>query len=84
MSPRGVIRRGGDRGGIGCDRALVALVARDLIERGLRVGVLKRELAWVPARRALFGALPPGSAGGIPGSLLQKIAVEHACYAGFG
>jgi hypothetical protein len=70
------------RADVGTDRALVALVARDLIERGLRVAVLKRELAWVPARRALFGALPPGAAGGIPGGLLRKIAVEHPCYAG--
>lgn len=68
------------RADVRTDRALVALVARDLIERGLRVGVLKRELAWVPARRALFGALPPGSSGGIPGGLLRKIAVGHVCY----
>jgi len=64
------------------DRPLLALVARDLIDRGLRVAVLKRELAWVPSRRALFGALPAGATGGLPSGLLQKLAVEHACYGG--
>lgn len=37
------------------DRALTALAARDLIARGLRVGVLKRRLGWPVARTALLG-----------------------------
>jgi hypothetical protein len=55
------------------DRALVALAARDLIERGLAVGVLKRRLGWVAERRALFGALPPGSPGGLPERLVRRL-----------
>lgn len=43
------------------DRALVALAVADLIARGLVVKVQRRPLAWIPARRALFGVLPPGS-----------------------
>lgn len=42
------------------DRALTALVARDLIDRGLKVGVLKRPLPLLPARGALFGLAIPG------------------------
>ena len=40
------------------DWALTALVVRDLLDRRLRVAVLKRPLAWLPARAALLGALP--------------------------
>jgi hypothetical protein len=40
------------------DRPLTALVVRDLLDRGLRVAVLKRPLAWLPAHMALLGALP--------------------------
>jgi hypothetical protein len=47
------------------DRALTALAVRDLLERGLRVAVLKRPLEWVAARRALLGALSAGS-GALP------------------
>jgi hypothetical protein len=43
------------------DRALVALTARDLLGRGLAVGVLKRRLGWVAERRALFGVLGAGA-----------------------
>lgn len=39
------------------DRPLTALAARDLIDRGLRVAVLKRPLGWLSARAALLGAL---------------------------
>ena len=45
------------------DRALLALVVRDLLDRGLAVGVLKRRLGWVAERRALFGALGPDADG---------------------
>lgn len=67
------------------DRALTALAVGDLIARGLRVGVLKDELAWIPSRRALFGVLPAASPGGLPHRLLERLllnenAVEHRCY----
>jgi hypothetical protein len=70
------------------DRALTALAVRDLIEGGLRVSVLKRPLAWVPARRALFGVLPAATPGGLPRRqserlLVSNLAVEHSCYDGF-
>jgi hypothetical protein len=63
------------------DRALIALAVRDLIDHGLRVAVLKRPLAWVPARRALFGALPPGAfPARLRKSLLEsEISLEHPC-----
>jgi hypothetical protein len=70
------------RADVRADRPLLALAARDLIGRGLSVAVLKRELAWVPSRRALFGALPAGANGGLPEGLLRKLAVQHACYGG--
>jgi hypothetical protein len=54
------------------DRALAALAARGLIESGLSVSVLKRALAWVPARRALFGLLPPDSPDGLPARLRAR------------
>jgi hypothetical protein len=53
------------------DRALTALAARDLMERGLRVAVLKRPLAWLAARRALLGA--PGPGGGLPARVLEPL-----------
>jgi hypothetical protein len=69
------------------DRALASLVVRDLACRGLRSKVLKHALGWVPARRALFGVLPPGTPGGLPSSLLNfllesEISAEHVCYGG--
>lgn len=69
LRPSGVLLRADLRE----DRALVALTARDLIERGLAVGVLKRRLGWVAERRALFGALPPGSPGGLPERLVRRL-----------
>jgi hypothetical protein len=68
------------------DRPLLALAVRDLHERNLAVRVLKRPLAWMPARRALFGVLPPEAPGGLPApvreTLLEsEISVAHACYA---
>lgn len=54
------------------DRPLAALAARDLIERGLRVAVLKRPLGWLAARRGLLGALPAGG-GGIPVRLCDRL-----------
>jgi hypothetical protein len=52
------------------DRALTALAARELIHRGLRVRVLEHPLAWVPARRALFGVLPSTA---LPASLCKFV-----------
>ena len=68
------------------DRALTALAVRDLRERDLAVRVLKRPLAWVPARRALFGVLRADAPGGLPMRLREtllesKISAAHACYA---
>jgi hypothetical protein len=61
------------RADLGRDRALTALAVRDLLDRGLAVTVLKRPLAWVPARRALFGLLPAGAAGGLPLRLADRL-----------
>ena len=55
------------------DRALVALTARDLLGRGLAVGVLKRRFGWVAERRALFGVLAAGSPGGLPERLVRRL-----------
>jgi hypothetical protein len=55
------------------DRSLVALTARELLERELTVGVLKHRLGWVAERRALFGALPSGSPGGLPERLVRRL-----------
>lgn len=73
------------RANLDSDRPLAALAVRDLIDRGLRTKVLQRPLAWVPARRALFGVMPLGVSGGPPSSLLQsllesEISAEHPCY----
>jgi hypothetical protein len=48
------------RADLAADRALTALAARDLIDRGLRVAVLKRPLGWLQARAAILGVLPAG------------------------
>ena len=55
------------------DRALVALTARDLLGRGLEVGVLKRRLGWVAERRALFGVLGAGAPGGLSERLVRRL-----------
>jgi hypothetical protein len=56
------------------DRSLAALAVGNLLERGLRVAVLKRPLAWMPSRRALFGVLPAAAPGGLPPRVLRRIA----------
>jgi len=63
------------------DRALAGLAVRDLLARNLRVAVLKRPLAWIPARRALYGVLPAATPGGLPG-YLEKCLVfnRRECY----
>jgi hypothetical protein len=60
------------RADLASNRALTALVVRDLIQAGLRVAVLKRPLAWLPARAARLGALPAG-APGIPTRLAGRL-----------
>ncbi len=67
--PSGVLLRANLRD----DRPLVALLARDLIDSGLAVGVLKRRLNWVAERRALFGVLPAGGSGGLPERLVRRL-----------
>lgn len=69
LRPSGVLLRAD----LGRDRALVAFVARDLIQRGIALGVLKQRLSWVAERRALFGALPAGSPGALPERLVQRL-----------
>jgi hypothetical protein len=58
-------------------RPLVAPVVRDLMDQGLRVGVLKHRLGWVAERRALFGALPPDAPDGLPPLLLNRLLGEE-------
>lgn len=65
------------------ERPLLALAVGDLRERDLAVRVLKRPLAWVPARRALFGALPPDAPGGLP-ARLRKALLESESSAAHG
>lgn len=60
------------RADVGRDRALTGLATRGLMERGLRATVLKRPLAWVPARRALFGVLPAEAPDGLPRRLRRR------------
>jgi hypothetical protein len=58
------------------DRPLLALAARDVLERGLAFAVLKRRLSWVAERRALFGALPAGSQGALPPRLVHQLGIS--------
>jgi hypothetical protein len=67
--PTGVLLRAD----VGVDRALAALVVRGLVAAGLSVRVLKQPLAWVAARRALFGVLPPDAPGGLPAALRKVL-----------
>ncbi|HEX3734097.1 MAG TPA: hypothetical protein VHU86_02975 [Solirubrobacterales bacterium] len=69
------------RADLDVDRALTALVVRDLIARGLSAAVLKQRLSWVAERRALFGALAPEAVGGLPAWILSSLATSHECYA---
>jgi hypothetical protein len=71
LRPSGVLLRADlDR-----DRALVALAARELMNRGLAVAVLKRRLSWMVERRALFGALPASSTGGLSERMVRRLGV---------
>jgi hypothetical protein len=73
------------RADLASDRALAALAVRDLLDRGLRVAVLKRPLAWIPSRRALFGVLPGPAPAALPARLREPLLqtenpLEHRCY----
>jgi hypothetical protein len=73
------------RADLGADRALTALAVRDLVDRGLRTRVVKRPLAWVSARRALFGVMPLAAPGGLSARLVEALLqieneLEHRCY----
>ena len=61
------------RADIAADRALLALVVRDLLGRDLTVAVLKQRLSWVAERRAFFGSLQSEGTGGLPGHLLRNL-----------
>jgi hypothetical protein len=64
------------RADVAADRSLLALVARDLIARGLALAILKQRLSWVAERRALFGALSPDAAG-LPPSLVRRLVSQE-------
>lgn len=81
VSPSGVLLRAD----LAAHGALAALAVGDLATRGLRVAVLKQPLAWIQARRALFGVLPAGATGGLPRRLTGRLlhnprSVEGGCY----
>lgn len=61
------------RADLGEDRALAALAIRDLLDRDLRVAVLKRPLGWLAARRALLGAASKGGDGGLPRHIRRRL-----------
>jgi hypothetical protein len=61
------------RADLEADRALTALAVRELLGRGLTVGVLKQRLGWVAERRAFFGVLPPGAPAGLPARLVRRL-----------
>jgi hypothetical protein len=63
------------RAELASDRPLLALAVSDLRGRGLACAVLKQRLNWVVERRALFGALPPGSPGGLPKRLIGRLGI---------
>lgn len=73
--PSGVLLRAG----IAADRALLALVVRDLMARDLAVAVLKQRLGWIAERRALFGSLGPDMARELLPRSLQRM-LSHECY----
>ncbi len=69
------------RADVAADRALLALVVRDLMDRDLTVAVLKQRMSWIAERRALFGSLAPDAAGALPWRLTKNL-LSHECYAG--
>jgi hypothetical protein len=73
LRPSGVLLRAD----LADDRPLAALAVRGLIAQGLAVAVLKQRLGWVAERRALFGALPAGSAAGLPRRLVRRLGIAQ-------
>ena len=71
--PSGVLLRAD----LTADRALLALVVRDLMARDLTVAVLKQRLSWIAERRALFGSLALDGAGGLPPRLLERLLSQR-------
>jgi hypothetical protein len=67
------------RADLSADRALLALVVRDLMARDLTVAVLKQRLSWIAERRALFGSLAPDGTGALSSRLVKKL-LSHECY----
>jgi hypothetical protein len=72
--PSGVLLRAE----LATDRALLALVVRDLMARDLAVAVLKRRLSWIAERRALFGSLTSDATGALPKAVLCRL-LSLAC-----
>jgi hypothetical protein len=71
------------RADLGRDRSLVALAARDLIDRDLRVAVLKQAPNPLIARLALLGALPVAGwvfPTGLHARLLDAPPPSQSCY----
>jgi hypothetical protein len=68
-APSGVLLRAD----LAADRALLALVVRDLMARDLAVAVLKQRLGWIAERRALFGSLQPEAGGGLSPSICRSL-----------
>jgi hypothetical protein len=55
------------------DRALTALLARDLLERSVRVAVLKHPLGWIVSRRALSGTLSADAGGALSARMSERL-----------
>jgi hypothetical protein len=66
------------RADLTADRALLALVVRDLMARDLAVAVLKQRLSWIVERRAFFGSLAPAASGGLAARQLRRLGVAKA------
>ncbi|MGN6557403.1 MAG: hypothetical protein ACTHLH_05255 [Solirubrobacterales bacterium] len=73
LRPSGVLLRAD----LADDRPLAALATRGLVAQGLAVALLKQRLGWVAERRALFGALPAGSAGGLSLRLVRRLGIPQ-------
>lgn len=73
LAPKGALLRSDlDR-----DRAVTALLVRDLLGRGIAVRVFKRAPEWLSSRRAIAGAPGGGKAPGAVSSLLVRLGGER-------
>jgi hypothetical protein len=72
IQPSAAVLRGDPRR----DRSLIALLAGDLIARGLRVAVLKRQPGWLATRIAVFGA-PSMRGAFLPDRLRKRVLAEN-------